>query len=98
MTTDRRAKTRASGRDTKKEVQRTRESLGRARKASADFAGKLPGIRARHAGNWIVFRNGRVAFKKVSFGKISDELKRRGWDKSEVIIEFVDHQPLIMIL
>ena len=45
-----------------------------------------------------MFRNGRVAFKKVSFGEASDELKRRGWDKSEIIIEFIDREPMAMIL
>ncbi len=98
MTTNQRAKARNLNRESEKEIQQARESLGRARKAAVDFSEKLPGIRSRHAGNWIVFRNGRVAFKKVSFGEASDELKRRGWDKSEVIVEFVSREPMAMIL
>ena len=98
MTTDRRASARVSGRESVEDIQQTHASLERARKAAVDFSEKLPGIRSRHAGHWIVFRNGRVAFKKVSFGEASDELKRRGWDKSEIIIEFIDREPMAIIL
>lgn len=98
MTTNSRANARRGSRPSQSEANRNREALHRIRKTSEQFNEKLPGIRKRHADHWIVFRNGRVAFKSDSFGKSSDYVKEKGWDKSDVIIEFVSREPIAMIL